>query len=95
MEHIGITKAQLDLIKNMRERGFYAFHPRSQADWCTTTFSSERNYKSFKIDQIKEDMESPISAAPVPTSIGTAAQPMPEYNVGNVFDSPFGDDPPF
>lgn len=98
MERIGITKAQLDLIKNMRDRGFYAFHPRSQADWCTTAFSSEKNYQSFKIDQMKEDMESPISAAPVPTSIGTAAQasqPVADFNVSNVFDSPFGDDPPF
>ena len=82
----------------MRDRGFYAFHPRSQADWCTTAFSSEKNYQSFKIDQMKEDMESPISAAPVPTSIGTAAQasqPVSDFNVSNVFDSPFGDDPPF
>lgn len=95
LEHIGITKAQLDLIKNMRDRGFYAFHPRSKADWCNTAFASERNYQSNKIERIKEDMESPISAAPVPTAVGTAAQPEPDYNVGNVFDSPFGDDPPF
>lgn len=95
LEQIGITKAQLDLIKNMRDRGFYAFHPRSKADWCNTAFASERNSQSSKIDRIKEDMESPISAAPVPTVIGASGQPEPNYNVGNVFDSPFGDDPPF
>lgn len=101
LEHIGITKAQLDLIKNMRERGFYSFNPRSKVDWCNTTFATERNSQSFKIDRIKEDMESPISAVPVSNLMGgsqgqPAPAPAPDFNVGgNVFDSPFGDDPPF
>lgn len=100
LDSIGITKAQVDLIKNMRQRGFYAFHPRNEIDWCNTTFSAEKNSQAAKIDRIKEDMESPISAVPVSSLMGASqGQPMPapapDFNADRVFDSPFGDDPPF
>lgn len=96
MESFGITKHQIDFIKNLRQRGFYAFHPRTDIASCTSLFSAERTAQSAKIDRIQEDMESPISAVPAATLMGIQQQsPVPDIVVGNAFDSPFGDDPPF
>jgi hypothetical protein len=100
LDKIGITKQQVDLIKHLCQRGFYAFHPRSEVEMCNVIFGAERNAQEAKINRIQEDMESPISAVSASSTIGLPqAQPtmgtVPEYNVENVFDSPFGDDPPF
>jgi hypothetical protein len=95
MENIGITKHQIDFIKNLRGRGFYSFNPRSDIENCNRLFESDRNAQSAKIDRIQEDLTSPISAVPVSTLVGNQAQPVPDFNVGNAFASPFGDDPPF
>ena len=53
------------------------------------------NTAHYAIDRIQDEMESPISAVPISNIVGGQAQPAPDYNVGNAFDSPFGDDPPF
>jgi hypothetical protein len=95
MENIGITKHQIDFIKNLRGRGFYSFNPRSDIENCNRLFEGDRNAQSAKIDRIQEDLASPISAVPVSTLVGNQAQPVPDFNVGNAFASPFGDDPPF
>ncbi len=96
LESIGITKHQIDLIKNLRQRGFYAFHPRTEVSMCNLTFMNEKNAQAAKIDRIQEDMESPISAVPAATLMGIQQQsPVPDINADHVFDSPFGDDPPF